>query len=83
MLGILHQLMGVTSLSSLFAVGASSVCLGDGVGSLGVQFGVPSYISGCLSGFFSFEVHLPSSAPVAHLAPTIAFVLPPISSFVC
>ena len=56
--------------------------LGNGIGSLGVQFGVPSSISGRLPGFSFSGVWLPPSAPVAHLASPVTPVLPAVSSFV-
>ena len=94
-LSFLHQLASVTSLSSPFTVDAGSMCLGGGVGSLAVQFGVPSSISGHHSRFSSPGVCLPSSSssfvstppsvPGAQLAPPVTSVLPPVSSasFVC
>ena len=69
----LCRLVGDSSSSSPFAVGADGVHLGDGVGSSGVQFGAPPSLSGRLSGF-SFGAHLPrslSSAPVPPLAPPV------------
>ena len=79
-LRFLRQLMGDSSSSPPFAVGADGVCLGDGVSSSGVQFGAPPSLSGRLPGFSS-GVHLPppsSSAPVPPLAPPVAHFAPPV-----
>ena len=84
MLGFLCELVGITC-PSVSSVGASSLCPGDGVGSLGSKSGISCSCFGVASSW----IRLPSSSSdasfsspfVASFAPHVAPAFPPGSSF--